>query len=234
MLVQHYLICFAGLEDVACSKEWYQLWGGVGVYEECWWLRLWWVLVASNDLCARESIEKKLGGMCVTWMWDSIHNHFVSPLSPSISFLLILSLSYEEEQEELWCNYERYRTLVQNAFRGISEEKCLKELEIEDMYPETKKKMNKEKAKYGFCCGSYIFLHLQLHPTSLPLPSVLSYAPFLSTLPSSSVPPYFHLIPWIVFWLLLGWLVPKQRLGLTMKGAAEQWHHSLFPEGKAP
>ena len=68
------------------------------------------------------------------------------PCSPSPP-PLVLSLSYEEEQEELWCNYERYRTLVQSAFKGISEEKCLKEIEIEDMYPETKKKINKEKAK---------------------------------------------------------------------------------------
>lgn len=76
--------------------------------------------------------------------------------------LLVLSLSYEEEQEELWCNYERYRTLVQNAFRGISEEKCLKEIEIEDMYPETKKKPNKEKAKYECCheCDSSILPNL--------------------------------------------------------------------------
>lgn len=69
------------------------------------------------------------------------------PCSPLPPPLVVLSLSYEEEQEELWCNYERYRTLVQNAFKGISEEKCLKEIEIEDMYPETKKKINKEKAK---------------------------------------------------------------------------------------
>lgn len=79
-----------------------------------------------------------------------------SPFPPLHLLPLALSLSYEEEQEELWCNYERYRTLVQNAFKGTSEEKCLKEMEIDDLYSETQKKTNREKSKYGCCVCDYI------------------------------------------------------------------------------
>lgn len=114
-------------------------------------------------------------------------SHLTLSLFPSPP-LLVPSLSYEEEQEELWCNYERYRTLVQNAFRGISEEKCLKEMEIEDMYPETKKKPNKEKAKYECCheCDSSIL------PNPIPPFLLLSYTlvcPVFSVPPSQPSPP---------------------------------------------
>lgn len=49
-------------------------------------------------------------------------------------------LSYEERQ----INYERYRIIAQNSFLGISEEKFLKQLYLEEQFgytePETKKK----------------------------------------------------------------------------------------------
>ena len=43
------------------------------------------------------------------------------------------------------CNYERYKALVQNEAADISEEQCLKEIEVEEKYgPESNdKKMTK-------------------------------------------------------------------------------------------
>lgn len=39
-----------------------------------------------------------------------------------------------EIDEERMCNYERYKTLIQNEAADISEEQCLKEIEIEEKY----------------------------------------------------------------------------------------------------
>ena len=46
--------------------------------------------------------------------------------------------------EEGRCNYERYRSLVQNKFHGVSESEALARIEVEEMYPNTK---NKDKGK---------------------------------------------------------------------------------------
>ncbi|KAI8432180.1 hypothetical protein MSG28_004641 [Choristoneura fumiferana] len=50
-------------------------------------------------------------------------------------------------QEERQCNYERYRILAQNAFLGISEEKFLQQLAIEEQFGVTieEKEMQKER-----------------------------------------------------------------------------------------
>ena len=55
-----------------------------------------------------------------------------------------LRLSREEKLEEGRCNYERYRSLVQNKFHGVSESEALARIEVEEMYPSTK---NKDKGK---------------------------------------------------------------------------------------
>uniref|UniRef100_S4PJM5 CLK4-associating serine/arginine rich protein n=1 Tax=Pararge aegeria TaxID=116150 RepID=S4PJM5_9NEOP len=50
-------------------------------------------------------------------------------------------------QEERQCNYERYRILAQNAFLGISEDKFLQQLAIEEQFGVTveEKETHKEK-----------------------------------------------------------------------------------------
>ena len=59
-------------------------------------------------------------------------------------------LSREEKLEEGRCNYERYRSLVQNKFHGVSESEALARIEVEEMYPNTKNK-DKGKQKLVFC-----------------------------------------------------------------------------------
>lgn len=53
----------------------------------------------------------------------------------------------ELSQEERQCNYERYRILAQNAFLGISEDKFLQQLTIEEQFGVTieEKEMQREK-----------------------------------------------------------------------------------------
>ncbi|XP_026493997.2 CLK4-associating serine/arginine rich protein [Vanessa tameamea] len=53
----------------------------------------------------------------------------------------------ELNQEERQCNYERYRILAQNAFLGISEDKFLQQLAIEEQFGVTieEKELQKEK-----------------------------------------------------------------------------------------
>ena len=48
--------------------------------------------------------------------------------------------------EEMRCNYERYRTLVQNSFTGMSEDQCLRDIDLKELFPEKTVK-NKDKAK---------------------------------------------------------------------------------------
>ena len=45
----------------------------------------------------------------------------------------------EEKMEEGRCNYERYRSLVQNKFHNVTESEVLARIEVE-MYPNTKNK----------------------------------------------------------------------------------------------
>ena len=61
-------------------------------------------------------------------------------------------MSREEESEEMRCNYERYRNIVQNSFNGISEEDCLKQIDIDELLP-TKSVKNKDKAKWDWILG---------------------------------------------------------------------------------
>ena len=59
-------------------------------------------------------------------------------------------MSRDEEIEEMRCNYERYRTLIQNSYSGTTDEQCLKQIDLKEMFPEKVAK-NKDKAK---CVGS--------------------------------------------------------------------------------
>ncbi|XP_023391013.1 CLK4-associating serine/arginine rich protein [Pteropus vampyrus] len=47
---------------------------------------------------------------------------------------LLTTISPEQESDERKCNYERYRGLVQNDFAGISEEQCLYQIYIDELY----------------------------------------------------------------------------------------------------
>ncbi|XP_009879363.1 PREDICTED: CLK4-associating serine/arginine rich protein, partial [Charadrius vociferus] len=71
--------------------------------------------------------------------------------------LLLLSSSPEQESDERKCNYERYRGLVQNDFAGISEEQCLYQIYIDELYgglqkpnEDEKKKLAEKKASIGY------------------------------------------------------------------------------------
>ncbi|XP_070577544.1 CLK4-associating serine/arginine rich protein-like [Ptychodera flava] len=62
----------------------------------------------------------------------------------------------EPDVEEKKCNYERYRTLVQNEFTGMTEEQVLYQIHLDDLYGAEKKKneekerLAKERASIGF------------------------------------------------------------------------------------
>ena len=44
-------------------------------------------------------------------------------------------------------NYERYRAVILNNFHGVSEHDALAKINVEEMYPEKKKGVGKEKHK---------------------------------------------------------------------------------------
>ena len=55
--------------------------------------------------------------------------------------------------EERMCNYERYKTLIQNEAADISEEQCVKEIEIEEkkgQISDEKKTKQEPKATIGY------------------------------------------------------------------------------------
>ncbi|XP_055003786.1 CLK4-associating serine/arginine rich protein isoform X2 [Boleophthalmus pectinirostris] len=63
----------------------------------------------------------------------------------------------EQEMEERKCNYERYRGLVQNDFANISEEQCLYQIYLDELYgglpkpnEDEKKKLTEKKASIGY------------------------------------------------------------------------------------
>ncbi|KFQ73084.1 CLK4-associating serine/arginine rich protein [Phaethon lepturus] len=62
-----------------------------------------------------------------------------------------------QDSDERRCNYERYRGLVQNDFAGISEEQCLYQIYIDELYgglqkpnEDEKKKLAEKKASIGY------------------------------------------------------------------------------------
>ncbi|XP_063287784.1 CLK4-associating serine/arginine rich protein isoform X1 [Pelobates fuscus] len=70
---------------------------------------------------------------------------------------LLTTISSEQESDDRKCNYERYRGLVQNDFAGISEEQCLYQIYIDELYgglqrpgEEEKKKLSEKKASIGY------------------------------------------------------------------------------------
>ncbi|KAM8986036.1 CLK4-associating serine/arginine rich protein isoform 2-T3 [Guaruba guarouba] len=76
---------------------------------------------------------------------------------PSSSPALLSPISPEQESDERKCNYERYRGLVQNDFAGISEEQCLYQIYMDELYgglpkpnEEEKKKLAEKKASIGY------------------------------------------------------------------------------------
>uniref|UniRef100_A0A672UNL9 CLK4 associating serine/arginine rich protein n=1 Tax=Strigops habroptila TaxID=2489341 RepID=A0A672UNL9_STRHB len=76
---------------------------------------------------------------------------------PSYTPALLNPISPEQECDERKCNYERYRGLVQNDFAGISEEQCLYQIYIDELYgglqkpnEDEKKKLAEKKASIGY------------------------------------------------------------------------------------
>ncbi|KAH0631500.1 hypothetical protein JD844_005844 [Phrynosoma platyrhinos] len=70
---------------------------------------------------------------------------------------LLNPITPEQESDERKCNYERYRGLVQNDFAGISEEQCLYQIYIDELYgglqkpnEDEKKKLAEKKASIGY------------------------------------------------------------------------------------
>ncbi|XP_030826648.1 CLK4-associating serine/arginine rich protein [Camarhynchus parvulus] len=81
------------------------------------------------------------------------HLDFIPMYTPS----LLSPTSPEQESDERKCNYERYRGLVQNDFAGISEEQCLYQIYIDELYgglqkpnEDEKKKLAEKKASIGY------------------------------------------------------------------------------------
>ena len=52
-----------------------------------------------------------------------------------------------ETRDESRSNYERYRAVILNNFHGVSEHDALAKINVEEMYPEKKKGVGKEKHK---------------------------------------------------------------------------------------
>ncbi|NXX20587.1 CLASR protein, partial [Podargus strigoides] len=76
---------------------------------------------------------------------------------PTYTPPLLNTMSPEQEADERKCNYERYRGLVQNDFAGISEEQCLYQIYIDELYgglqkpnEDEKKKLAEKKASIGY------------------------------------------------------------------------------------
>ncbi|CAI5780934.1 DRY_EERY domain-containing protein [Podarcis lilfordi] len=70
---------------------------------------------------------------------------------------LLNPITPEQESDERKCNYERYRGLVQNDFAGISEEQCLYQIYMDELYgglqkpnEDEKKKLAEKKASIGY------------------------------------------------------------------------------------
>ncbi|KAM5146962.1 CLK4-associating serine/arginine rich protein isoform 1-T1 [Mantella aurantiaca] len=70
---------------------------------------------------------------------------------------LLTTISPEQDADDRKCNYERYRGLVQNDFAGISEEQCLYQIYIDELYgglqrpgEDEKKKLSEKKATIGY------------------------------------------------------------------------------------
>ncbi|XP_071962456.1 CLK4-associating serine/arginine rich protein-like [Antedon mediterranea] len=66
---------------------------------------------------------------------------------PEYSGIGHLLLPPEVEKEERKCNYERFRVLVQNDYKGNSEEQCLQQIYIDEMFPELQNKHEADKSK---------------------------------------------------------------------------------------
>uniref|UniRef100_A0A8C1JK38 CLK4-associating serine/arginine rich protein n=1 Tax=Cyprinus carpio TaxID=7962 RepID=A0A8C1JK38_CYPCA len=86
-----------------------------------------------------------------------------SPLNMYVTKVLIKKimlnwfLTPEQESEERKCSYERYRGLVQNDFANISEEQCLYQIYVDELYgglqkpnEDEKKKLAEKKAQIGY------------------------------------------------------------------------------------
>nr|XP_023669412.1 CLK4-associating serine/arginine rich protein isoform X2 [Paramormyrops kingsleyae] len=76
---------------------------------------------------------------------------------PTYTPPLLSTVPAEQESEERKCNYERYRGLVQNDFASISEEQCLYQIYVDELYgglqrsnEEEKKKLSEKKATIGY------------------------------------------------------------------------------------
>ncbi|PIK55394.1 putative CLK4-associating serine/arginine rich protein isoform X2 [Apostichopus japonicus] len=78
------------------------------------------------------------------------HLDMIPPMNP-----IKPKLTSDEEKDERRCNYERYRILVQNEYARISEEQCLKQIEVDETFPLHSKsrenqKLETKKAAIGF------------------------------------------------------------------------------------
>lgn len=76
---------------------------------------------------------------------------------PTYTPPLLTTSTPEQEMEERKCNYERYRGLVQNDFANISEEQCLYQIYLDELYgglpkpnEDEKKKLAEKKATIGY------------------------------------------------------------------------------------
>ncbi|TST73071.1 CLK4-associating serine/arginine rich protein [Bagarius yarrelli] len=81
------------------------------------------------------------------------HLDYIPPYTPTV----MSTTTPEQESEERKCNYERYRGLVQNDFANISEEQCLYQIYVDELYgglqkpnEDEKKKLAEKKAQIGY------------------------------------------------------------------------------------
>lgn len=74
--------------------------------------------------------------------WQGNENNLIDRFDVRAHLDLIPPVKKDEDtevsQEERHLNYERYRIIAQNAYLGISEEKFLKQLHLEEQFGYTK------------------------------------------------------------------------------------------------
>ncbi|XP_018604412.2 CLK4-associating serine/arginine rich protein isoform X3 [Scleropages formosus] len=90
---------------------------------------------------------------------------------PTYTPPLLNTVTPEQESEERKCNYERYRGLVQNDFASISEEQCLYQIYLDELYgglprpnEDEKKKLAEKKASIGYTYEDSTVTEPSSHP----------------------------------------------------------------------
>lgn len=89
--------------------------------------------------------------------WQGQQDNLIDRFDVRAHLDYILEIKKDEttelSQEERQLNYERYRIIAQNSFLGITEEKFLKQLHLEEQFGYTESKAKREQKTGGATIG---------------------------------------------------------------------------------